>query len=77
MERRGVNLMMVIDPNCPEWKEKVHRDYDSCYDCPSCYECAFNMSHFGSIDGPVDPCEGCPHNDGECSECCLVPYDEF
>lgn len=37
--RRGD--IMVIDSRCPEWRAKGGREYDSCYDCPGCYECAY------------------------------------
>lgn len=32
---------MVIDVNCPEWRAKGGKEYDSCYDCSGCYECAY------------------------------------
>ena len=32
---------MVIDSRCPEWRAKGGGEYDSCYDCPGCYECAY------------------------------------
>ena len=64
--------MMVIDPNCPEWQEKGGKEFDSCYDCSSCYECAFNMEHYGSIDGLADPCEGCEQ---DCT-CCNYYFED-
>lgn len=32
--------IMVIDSRCPEWQAKGGKEYDSCYDCSACYECA-------------------------------------
>ena len=36
----GIDIM-VIDSRCPEWRAKRWQEYDSCYDCPGCYECAY------------------------------------